>query len=106
MGEDSMSCEHNIQFVSSLPSKFHIASHIIDDPDNFISSEIDMGLRAMLFGENDYSKLLLNSPTEVAENTIYRFFDEYMCNYIFLKIPDTKSSYFYVGPYISSLPSR
>ena len=68
-----MSCEHNIQFVSSLLSKLHIASHIVDDPDNFISSEIDKGLRAMLFGENDYSKLLLNSPTEAAENTIYRF---------------------------------
>jgi hypothetical protein len=52
-----------------LLSKLHIASHIIDDPDSFISSEIDKGLRAILFGENDYSKLLLNSPTEVAENT-------------------------------------
>lgn len=101
-----MSYEQNIQFVSSLLSKLHIANHIVDDPDNFISSEIDKGLRSMLFGEKDYSKLLVNSPTEAMENTVYRFFDEYMCNYIFLKIPDTKSSYFYVGPYISSFPTK
>lgn len=101
-----MSYEQNIQFVSSLLSKLHIANHIVDDPDNFISSEIDKGLRFMLFGEKDYSKLLVNSPTEAMENTVYRFFDEYMCNYIFLKIPDTKNSYFYVGPYISSFPTK
>ena len=96
----------NIAFVSSLLNKLHIASHIMEEPERYMSSKIDGGLRATLFGESDYSKLLVNSPTEAKENTIYRFFDEYLCNFIFFKIPDTKSSYFYVGPYLTALPTE
>lgn len=96
---------HDLDFTIMLLRKLHIPSHILEDPENYISSEIDGGLRAMLFGETNYAKLLVNSPTEAKENTIYRFFDEYRCNYIFFKIPDHNASrYFFVGPYIPSLP--
>ena len=104
MGDD-MDIQQNLDFVIALLNKLHIASHIVDAPEHCISSEIDGGLRAMLFGETNYAKLLVNSPTEAKENTIYRFFDEYRCNYIFLKIPDAHANrYFFVGPYIPSLP--
>lgn len=102
-----MNIEQNINFVAALLKRIHVSSHILDEPDRFMSNEIDKGLRSMLFGEPDYSKLLVNSPLEAKEKTIYRFFDEYLCNYIFLKIPDTKSNrYFFVGPYIPSLPTE
>ena len=96
---------HDLEFTVMLLGKLHISSHIVDDPEHHISDEIDCGLRAMLFGESNYAKLLVNSPTEAKENTIYRFFDEYRCNYIFFKIPDSITNhYFFVGPYIPSLP--
>ena len=96
---------HDLEFTVMLLGKLHISSHIVDDPEHHISDEIDCGLRAMLFGESNYAKLLVNSPTEAKENTIYRFFDEYRCNYIFFKIPDRITNrYFFVGPYIPSLP--
>ena len=96
---------HDLEFTVMLLGKLHISSHIVDDPEHHISDEIDCGLRAMLFGESNYAKLLVNSPTEAKENTIYRFFDEYRCNYIFFKIPDSNTNrYFFVGPYIPSLP--
>ena len=96
-----------LSFAISLLDKLHIASHIIDKPNEYISSKIDNGLRAMLFGESDYSKLLLNSPSEAKDNIIYRFFDEYLCNYIFFKIPNLAyDSYFYIGPYLPSLPTE
>ena len=101
-----MTVEQGIDFVSALLKKLHIATHVIKDPEQYISSEIDGGLRAMLFGESDYSRLLINSPAQAEENVIYRFFDEYMCNYIFFKIPNQSAdSYFFVGPYIPSLPT-
>lgn len=94
-------------FITALLNKLHIATHIIENPDESISSKVDGGLRAMLFGENDYAKLLVNSPTEAKPNVIYRFFDEYLCNYIFFKIPDADvDSYYYVGPYIPGLPTE
>ena len=101
-----MDIQQHITFVSTLLKKMHISTHILENPDQYMSSQIDGGLRATLFGENDYSKLLTNSPLEADENTIYRFFDEYLCNFIFLKIPNISNSYFYVGPYLCSLPTE
>ena len=100
-----MDVQQALDFVTALLNKLHVASHIADDTEHFISSGIDGGLRAMLFGESNYAKLLVNSPLEAKENTIYRFFDEYRCNYIFFKIPDTANRYFFVGPYVPSLPA-
>ena len=102
-----MKFEQNIDFVKALLEKLHISSCMIEDPDTCISSEVDRGLRAMLFGENNYSKLLTNSPKEAKNNVIYRFYDEYLCNYIFFRIPDAgREHYFYVGPYIPALPTE
>lgn len=102
-----MNYDQNFDFVITLLNKLHIAAHIIKEPQQHLSSKIDSGLRAMLFGENDYSKLLLNSPAEAKENIIYRFFDEYLCNYIFFRIPNAEvDSYFFIGPYILSLPTE
>ena len=102
-----MNYDQNFDFVITLLNKLHIAAHIIKEPQQHLSSKIDSGLRAMLFGESDYSKLLLNSPAEAKENIIYRFFDEYLCNYIFFRIPNAEvDSYFFIGPYILSLPTE
>ena len=92
-------------FSQMLLAKLHVASHVIDNPSEHLADKIDNRLRSMLFGENDYSKLLLNSPTEAKDNVIYRFFDEYLCNYIFFKIPE-HNSFFYIGPYLPSLPTE
>ncbi len=102
-----MQADQHLQFVITLLEKLHIATHIITEPEKYMPSNVDNGLRAMLFGEEDYSNLLLNSPNEAKENVVYRFFDEYLCNYIFFRIPDTDvSSYFFIGPYIPSLPAE
>ena len=88
-----MEFNDNILFVKDLLKKMQISSHIFEDK---IPTEIDGGLRNMLFNTNDYTNLLLNSPSEAKSNTIYRFFDEYRCNYMFLKLPNNKS-FFFVG---------
>lgn len=96
----------HLDFASALLRKLHIASHVLDDPGH-ITSEVDAGLRAMLFGEANYAKLLINSPAQAEENTVYRFFDEYHCHYIFFRLPEEGADrYFFVGPYISTLPSN
>ena len=101
-----MTYSTELAFAVQLLKKIHITTHIIENPNDYMSSEIDKGLRASLFGENDYSKLLINSPTDASDNVIYRFFDEYRCNYIFFKMPECKcETFFYVGPYIPALPS-
>ena len=101
-----MEYEIQLQFVQNLFKKMYISSHIATTPDKHISTKIDLELRATLFGIQNYSNYLQNSMSDAAPNTIYRFFDEYFCNYIFLRLPDeARESYFYIGPYLSSLPS-
>ena len=79
----------------------HISSHIAINPSERISSEIDLGLRAMLFNVENYTALLHNSMSDAKPNTIYRFFDEYHCNYIFMRLPEVENEkYFYIGPYL------
>ncbi len=90
-----------LQFVQELLQGLRISSHIAKDPSREISSQIDLGLRAMLFNTDNYTDLLTNSMYDASPNTIYRFFDEYHCNYIFMRLPDTTiDMFFYIGPYL------
>ena len=90
-----------LQFVRDLLLGLHVSSHVAENPTQTISSNIDPGLRSMLFREENYVNLLHNSMSEARPNTIYRFFDEYHCNYIFLRLPDTEiEKFFYIGPYL------
>ena len=102
-----MSYENQLQFVRDLLNRMHISSHIAANPKTYISSEIDCGLREMLFDTKNYKELLHNSMSDAKENTVYRFFDEYHCNYIFMRLPDEETErYFYIGPYLPTPPSE
>ena len=102
-----MNTQGLFDFTAALLGKLHIACHTLDHPDDHLSYEIDGGLRSMLFGESNYAKLLINSPSQARDRTVYRFFDEYRCNYIFFRLPEKGAQrYFFVGPYIKSLPEN
>lgn len=94
-----------LQYVQDLLQAMHISTHIATNPSSHISSEIDLGLREMLFGTSNYTDILHNSMNDAKHNTIYRFFDEYYCNYIFMRLPyDIEDSFFYIGPYLPNPP--
>lgn len=96
-----------LQFTQKLLKNMNISSYIAVEPEQGISSDIDLGLRALLFGSGDYSTLLRNSMSEARSNTIYRFFDEYYCCYIFMRLPDEKvERYFFIGPYLLEVPAK
>ena len=101
-----MSTEGYVEFTRALLSRLHIDSNIVTVLDG-IPEKTDKGLRRMLFGESDYSKLLTNSPAEAKSNTVYRFFDEYFCGYVFMRLPEGDGGkYLFIGPYISALPPK
>lgn len=101
-----MNYDIQLQFTTNLLKKLHVSSCIVSNPKNNISYNIDLGLRAMLFGKENYAELLENSMEQARDNTIYRFFDEYSCNYIFMRLPGKESAFFYIGPYLTSAPSE
>ena len=96
--------EAQLTFLQEILKGMHISSCVLGNPDNRIPPEIDLGLRADLFDLDNYATFLQNSMGQAQDNTIYRFFDEYDCNYIFMRLPDTHDRYFFIGPYLLSLP--
>ncbi len=99
-----MQYKEQLEFLRQLLSDMNMASCIVEEPEKRIPPEIDRRLRAELFGLNNYVDFLQNSMNQAKDYTIYRFFDEYDCNYIFLKLPD--ASYFFVGPYLMKMPLK
>ncbi len=97
----------NLEFFQKLLAGMHISSCIVKNPTLEIPIEIDLRLRASLFGLNNYNTFFDNSMYEAKTNTIYRFFDEYDCSYIFLQLPHTQTpAFFFVGPYLLDIPSK
>ena len=92
-----------LDFLRKLLKNMNISTCVLKDPGEEIPTAIDQFLRAELFGLDNYAEFLQNSMSQAAENTLYRFFDEYDCCYIFLRLPD---AYFFIGPYLLSLPSE
>lgn len=93
-----------LNFLRSLLKDMNISTCVLSDPGQQIPPEIDLFLRAELFGLANYADFLQNSMSQAKENTLYRFFDEYNCNYLFLRLPEP-DSYFFIGPYLLTLPS-
>lgn len=92
-------------FLRQVLKNMNISSCILDNPTELIPPEIDLQLRSYLFKLDNYAAFLQNSVNQATHKTLYRFFDEYCCNYIFLRFPESQR-YFFVGPYLLSLPSK
>ncbi len=100
-----MKYEAQLDFLRKILQGMNINSCIVSNPRANIPPEIDLYLRSDLFQLDNYADFLQNSMIQAKSNTIYRFFDEYDCNYIFLRLP-TENQYFFIGPYLLSLPSE
>lgn len=98
-----MDMEVRLVFLRQLLKNMNISSCVITCPGQRIPPEIDLNFRANLFGIQNYSDFLQNSMSEARDQTLYRFYDEYDCNYIFLRLP-AQDSYFFIGPYLLMLP--
>ena len=94
-----------LTFLCKLLKDLHISSCVLEDPRKEIPAQIDLGLRAGLYGDNNYVPFLQNSFDQAKDHTVYRFYDEYDCNYIFLRLPE-ENRYFFIGPYLLSFPSE
>ena len=101
-----MEYEPQLTFLQQLLKGMHISSCILEMPEKYIPPEIDLGLRADLFALDNYATFLQNSMAQTKDNTVYCFFDEYNCKYIFLRLPGTSDRYFFIGPYLLEIPSQ
>ena len=99
-----MNYEAQLSFFRQLLKDMNISSCILSNPSKMIPPDIDLRLRSSLFQLDNYASFLQNSMSQSREKTLYRFFDEYRCNYIFFRLPDSER-YLFIGPYLLSIPS-
>ena len=99
-----MEYQAELIFLRKLLHGLNISSCVLEQPQLTIPAQIDLGLRSRLFGIDNYVPFLQNSFDRAKDRTIYRFFDEYDCNYIFLRLPEG-NRYFFIGPYLLREPS-
>ncbi len=95
-----------LNFLQQLLSNLRISSCVFSHADRYIPSSVDLGLRKELFHVEDYVAFLANSVTQAESKTIYRFFDEYDCHYIFVQLSEEDQSFFFIGPYLLEIPSN
>ena len=101
-----MRYESELTFLRNLLNKFRLGVYILDpSADGFPT--FDLGLRSLLCDTFDYKKRVLESAEFISSNRIYRVTDEYLCNYLFFKLPDlTKPEFLLIGPYTPVSPSK
>ena len=99
-----MEHEVRLDFLRQLLKNMNVSSCVVTCPGQHIPPQIDLNLRANLFGLQNYSEFLQNSMSQAKEHTLYRFFDEYDCSYLFLRLPE-QDGYFFIGPYLKALPT-
>ena len=100
-----MEYQAQLLFLQQLLKGMNISSCVVFDPESAIPPQIDLNLRAELFGLDNYTGFLQNSMSQAKDHTLYRFYDEYGCSYIFLRLPE-ENSYFFIGPYLLDLPDQ
>ena len=96
-----MTHEMNLTFLRNIGKKFHLQILTLS-PDQLNASRIDFGLRDYLSLADRYEQLLRGRILSAQPNTIYRLQDEFLCNYIYLLLPeDPRHTVLVAGPYIT-----
>ena len=85
-GNYTMNQCSDLSFAMRLLKKLLLPNCIIPLSQLSHSTQIDLKLRYLLFGENYSSLGAMIPPNSLKEKTIYRMTDEYYCNYIFFQI--------------------
>lgn len=87
-------------FLLKTLQKMHLQAKIVN-PGKQQEYYVDFGLRKFLGMEESYAHAYRNAEFWSTKNTIYRLQDEFLCNYIFLMLPDAPDSCaLLVGPYV------
>ncbi len=91
--------EHELSFFRRILSNMHIDSYLVTAEDT-VPEKIDRGLREFLNMQDNYNEFFSNMLHNSEHNVIYRLRDSFMCNYIFMRLPDTEiDTVLIVGPY-------
>ena len=99
-----MKYKAELDYLVKVLKKLHLQA-ICVEPENLQSLCLDFGLRKFLGLDTRYGEMFNHPERWIKDNVIYKMTDEFMCRYIFLKLPG-QNTMFVTGPYITSEKTR
>ena len=100
-----MGYQKELDFMTRVLERMRLRVHFLHPEDSLHG--VDDGLRSMLGLEADYQNAYQVAAHWDRERTIYRVLDQFMCNYIYFRLPRTaQPTAVVIGPYLTVDPSR
>lgn len=110
-----MQHEAELFFFRDVLINSHIPCHIMDVSRGAITylkepepadEAYDLGLRALVEPDLNYTRLFLRLCRHHAADTVYRVQDPFFCRYFFFRLPDEQDVYVLVGPFTEDEVTR
>ena len=95
-----MTYKTEFQFFLKLLNNFHLNHYVFSNRLDKIP-EFDKGLRQLFYPGIDYTKAFSHNLAAFRHNTIYRIHDEFLCSYLFLRLPKNHLCIL-AGPYLTA----
>ena len=93
-----MNYQAELTFLMNILENMHIPSAILEEP--FENAHIhDFGIRKLLYPELDYVKYIKTFCSSCSSHVLYKAQDEYLFQYMILKLPKETISCLLIGPY-------
>ena len=88
------------RFLKTALEKLHLlVVHLT--PEYEPDEPLDKGIRRFLGREEEYRHLFYTVPFQMAQNTIYKMSDAFLCNFLFLLLPGRTQQAVLIGPYLT-----
>ena len=93
-----MNYQKELIFLQKILENMSLPVTVLKEP--FDHAEIhDFGIRKLAYPEIDYVTYIKEFCQSCPEKVIYKAYDEFLFNYLILKLPDCEASCLLVGPY-------
>ena len=100
-----MSHETEFRFLQTVLQKLHLSLTCLT-PGSVPDTPLDMGLRRFLGQEEAYDQLFGKLPFQIEDNTVCKITDNFLCRYLFLRLPGKERRVVLIGPYMTTQLSR
>ena len=97
--------EPEFRFLHNTLQKLHLSVTRLTPQAEF-DIPLDLGIRRFLGREDEYRHVFYTLPFQMEGNTIYKVTDAFLCNYLFLRLPEKEPTAVLIGPYMSAQLSR
>ena len=88
------------RFLKTALEKLHLSVTVLL-PEQEPAEPLDKGIRRFLGREEEYRHLFRTVPFQMAQNTVYKMSDTFLCNYLFFLLPGKAVQAVLMGPYLT-----